>query len=45
MLKEIYEQPKAIRDTLTGRITDDNSQVVYEELNWTPDTIKISIVF
>lgn len=40
MLKEIYEQPKAIRDTLTGRITDDNSQVVYEELNWTPDTIK-----
>ncbi len=34
MLKEIYEQPKAIRDTLTGRITKDETDVVYEELGW-----------
>ncbi|HWI52023.1 MAG TPA: glutamine--fructose-6-phosphate transaminase (isomerizing) [Symbiobacteriaceae bacterium] len=32
MLKEIHEQPKAIRDTLIGRITDDNMQVVLPEL-------------
>ena len=36
MLKEIYEQPKAIRDTLTGRISKDNKEVVYEELGWEP---------
>lgn len=34
MLKEIHEQPKAIRDTLTGRISKDNKQVIFEELNW-----------
>lgn len=36
MLKEIYEQPKAIRDTLTGRISKDNKDVVFEELGWEP---------
>lgn len=36
MLKEIYEQPKAIRDTLTGRISKDNKEVIYEELGWEP---------
>lgn len=36
MLKEIYEQPKAIRDTLTGRISKDNKDVIYEELGWEP---------
>lgn len=36
MLKEIYEQPKAIRDTLTGRIAKDNKEVIYEELGWEP---------
>lgn len=36
MLKEIYEQPKAIRDTLTGRISKDNKEVVFEELGWEP---------
>jgi len=34
MLKEIYEQPKAIRDTLTGRIHKDDNNVIFEELNW-----------
>ena len=36
MLKEIYEQPKAIRDTLTGRISKDNKEVIYKELGWEP---------
>lgn len=37
MLKEIHEQPRAIRDTLTGRISDDEKRVILEELNWTPE--------
>lgn len=40
MLKEIYEQPKAIRDTLCGRINKKATEVVYDELNWTPDMVK-----
>lgn len=36
MLKEIYEQPKAIHDTLTGRISKDNKDVIFEELGWEP---------
>lgn len=36
MLKEIYEQPKAICDTLTGRISKDNKDVIFEELGWEP---------
>ena len=36
MLKEIYEQPKAIRDTLTGRISKDNKDVIFEELGLEP---------
>lgn len=39
MLKEIYEQPKAIRDTLTGRIGKDG-KVVYEELGWEASDVK-----
>ncbi|MCL6516911.1 glutamine--fructose-6-phosphate transaminase (isomerizing), partial [Alicyclobacillus sp.] len=34
MLKEIYEQPRAIRDTLTGRIAEDLSRVTLPELAW-----------
>lgn len=34
MLKEIHEQPKAIRDTLTGRLADDLSKVLLPELTW-----------
>jgi glucosamine--fructose-6-phosphate aminotransferase (isomerizing) len=33
MLKEIYEQPRAIRDTLSGRIGKDESVVLDGELN------------
>ncbi len=32
MLKEIHEQPKAIRDTLTGRLAEDDSRVILEEV-------------
>lgn len=34
MLKEIHEQPKAIRDTLLGRVSDDLSRVTLSELKW-----------
>ncbi|MCX7569446.1 glutamine--fructose-6-phosphate transaminase (isomerizing) [Tumebacillus sp. DT12] len=34
MLKEIHEQPKAIRDTLTGRISEDGQRVVFDEIQW-----------
>lgn len=40
MLKEIHEQPKAYRETLTGRISDDNKQVILNELSWDEDDIK-----
>jgi glucosamine--fructose-6-phosphate aminotransferase (isomerizing) len=34
MLKEIHEQPKAVRATLASRIAKDESSVVLEELGW-----------
>lgn len=34
MLKEINEQPKAVRDTMSKRILKDDSAIVLEELNW-----------
>lgn len=40
MLKEIHEQPQAIRDTLIGRISDDNSTVILPELGLTADDVK-----
>ena len=39
MLKEIHEQPKAVRDTLAGRIAHDNSAVVLDELKWTKEYV------
>lgn len=39
MLKEIYEQPKAIRDTMSCRITKDGKHVHFDELNWTPEDV------
>ncbi len=38
MLKEIYEQPKAIRDTINPRIKDD--EIVIEELGMSDDEIR-----
>jgi len=40
MLKEIHEQPKAIRDTLTGRLTEDLSRVVLNELTWSQEEMR-----
>ena len=40
MLKEIYEQPKAMRDTMLGRLAKTNDAVVFSELNWTPEELK-----
>ncbi len=37
MIKEIYEQPKAIRETTTGRLAKDDSGVILDELKWTKD--------
>ena len=37
MLKEIHEQPKAVRDTISPHL---NGKVTFNELNWTPDFLK-----
>jgi len=37
MLKEIHEQPKALRDTLSGRISADGSRVVLDEVKISPE--------
>jgi len=34
MLKEINEQPKAVRDTMSKRISKDNTKIIMDELNW-----------
>ena len=39
MLKEIFEQPKAVADTLIGRLSD-NQQIVLDELRMSPDEIR-----
>jgi glucosamine--fructose-6-phosphate aminotransferase (isomerizing) len=33
MLKEIYEQPHAVQDTLDGRISPQNDEVIFKELD------------
>lgn len=38
MLKEIYEQPKAVRDTISPRIRD--GRIVIEELDMTEDEVR-----
>ncbi|WP_040949380.1 glutamine--fructose-6-phosphate transaminase (isomerizing) [Gorillibacterium massiliense] len=40
MLKEIYEQPKAYRDTMGARISEDGKRVVLPEVKMTEDEIK-----
>ena len=37
MLKEIHEQPKAVRDTMSARLAKDDSAVVLDELKWNED--------
>jgi glucosamine--fructose-6-phosphate aminotransferase (isomerizing) len=38
MLKEIYEQPRAIADTIRGRIQQEPADVVLEDVPWDDDT-------
>ena len=40
MLKEIYEQPKAVRDTISPRLKKDNSAIVLDELKWTKEYVE-----
>jgi glucosamine--fructose-6-phosphate aminotransferase (isomerizing) len=39
MLKEIFEQPKAVADTLIGRLSD-NNQILLDELHMSHDEIR-----
>ncbi len=46
MLKEIYEQPKAIKDTMRGRLAETGTEINFTELGWTPeDFTGISKIF
>ena len=40
MLKEIYEQPRAVRDTALGRVSQDSGQVFLEEMEITADEFR-----
>ena len=37
MLKEIHDQPKAVRDTMSQRITADKKSISFDELAWDAD--------
>jgi glucosamine--fructose-6-phosphate aminotransferase (isomerizing) len=37
MLKEIHEQPRAVRDTFTGRMFEESGQVFFNDLQFTPE--------
>lgn len=40
MLKEIYEQPKSIRDTMRGRVDGKKATLNFTELNWDKEFLK-----
>ncbi len=40
MLKEIYEQPRAVRDTTLGRVSLDSGKVFLEEMEVTDDELR-----
>ncbi|MCV4678114.1 glutamine--fructose-6-phosphate aminotransferase, partial [Escherichia coli] len=40
MLKEIYEQPRAVRDTVQGRISLDTGRVYLEAMDITEDEFR-----
>jgi glucosamine--fructose-6-phosphate aminotransferase (isomerizing) len=40
MLKEIFEQPRAIRDTMLGRIGQETGRVFLDEMDITPEEFK-----
>jgi glucosamine--fructose-6-phosphate aminotransferase (isomerizing) len=37
MLKEIHEQPRAVRDTFTGRMFEESGEIFFNDLQWAPD--------
>jgi glucosamine--fructose-6-phosphate aminotransferase (isomerizing) len=39
MLKEIYEQPDAVRSTMLGRVTDDH-RIKLDEVHWHPEDLR-----
>ena len=39
MLKEIVEQPKAFRDTMTARVAKDQDKITFDELKWTREDV------
>jgi glutamine---fructose-6-phosphate transaminase (isomerizing) len=40
MLKEIYEQPRAVRDTTLGRVSQDSGRIFLEEMEITEDEFR-----
>jgi glutamine---fructose-6-phosphate transaminase (isomerizing) len=40
MLKEIFEQPQAIRDTILGRVSPDSGRVFLEEMSLTDEELR-----
>ena len=40
MLKEIYEQPRAVRDTTLGRVSQDTGKIFLEEMEITEDEFR-----
>jgi glucosamine--fructose-6-phosphate aminotransferase (isomerizing) len=40
MLKEIHEQPRAVRDTLLGRVSLESAQVILTEMGLTDDELR-----
>ncbi|HEX4605576.1 MAG TPA: glutamine--fructose-6-phosphate transaminase (isomerizing) [Candidatus Angelobacter sp.] len=40
MLKEIYEQPRAVRDTTLGRVSQDSGKVFLEEMQITEEELR-----
>src|SRR5207302_5826015 len=36
MLKEIHEQPRAVRDTFTGRMFEESGEIYFNDLQFTP---------
>jgi glucosamine--fructose-6-phosphate aminotransferase (isomerizing) len=37
MLKEIHEQPRAVRDTFTGRMFEESGEIFFNDLQWASD--------
>jgi glutamine---fructose-6-phosphate transaminase (isomerizing) len=40
MLKEIYEQPAAVRETILGRVSRDSGQIFLDEMSLTDDAVR-----